>query len=254
MANTRSSCTPRRVSSQDHDNLAPHAEGCQKEYASPWQETRLLSGQTVHCGQQLLLPGQSGTLPEGTIGCLYPGSAISQARSTLPRATAIQKWHPPENTIDETRNEVHGCRLCLRCFRQIYVCPQGKVLKRGARSQRNRYRVYDIYRARPQDCANCPVRSKCLSKPTTSRRFLSIEVDSLHPNLIEQMKARIDTPEGRKIYSRRLAIVEPVFANLRVQKRLDHFTVRSKAKVDIQWKLFALVHNIGKIQRYGRVH
>jgi hypothetical protein len=37
-----------------------------------------------------------------------------------------------------------------------------------------------------------------------------------------------------------------------VQKRLDHFTVRSKVKVDVQWKLFALVHNIGKIHQYGR--
>lgn len=49
------------------------------------------------------------------------------------------------------------------------------------------------------------------------------------------------------------AIVEPAFANLRIQKRLDHFTLRSKAKVDVQWKLFALVHNIGKIHRYGRL-
>ena len=93
-----------------------------------------------------------------------------------------------------------------------------------------------------------------MSKPTTSRRFLSIEVESPYPRLIEQMKARIDTPAGRQIYAQRLAIVKPVFANLRVQKRLDHFTVRSKAKVDVQWKLFALVHNIGKIHRYGRVH
>jgi len=81
---------------------------------------------------------------------------------------------------------------------------------------------------------------------------LSIEVAGQQPSLIEQMKARIDTPEGRRIYARRLAIVEPVFANLRIQKHLDHFTLRTKAKVDVQWMLFALVHNIGKIHRYGK--
>lgn len=47
--------------------------------------------------------------------------------------------------------------------------------------------------------------------------------------------------------------VKLVFANLRVHKRLDHFTVRSKAKVDVQWKFFALVHNICKIHHYGIV-
>jgi hypothetical protein len=41
------------------------------------------------------------------------------------------------------------------------------------------------------------------------------------------------------------------FANIHVQKRLDRFTLRSKARVDVQWKLFALIHNIGKIHQYG---
>jgi transposase len=137
--------------------------------------------------------------------------------------------------------------------RQVYLCPQDKVLKRGARNQHNRYRVYDIYRARQADCADCRVRSRCLSKSNTPRRYLSIEVGSQQPSLIEDMKARIDTPKGRQIYARRLAIVEPVFANIRVQKHLDRFTLRSKAKVDVQWKLFALIHNIGKIHHYGMV-
>jgi len=65
------------------------------------------------------------------------------------------------------------------------------------------------------------------------------------------MKAKIDDPHGRALYARRLAIVEPVFANIRVHKRLDRFTLRSKAKIDVQWKLFAVVHNIGKILHYG---
>jgi hypothetical protein len=124
-------------------------------------------------------------------------------------------------------------------------------LKRGARNQRNRYRVYDIYRADQADCASCPLRRKCLSRPDTPRRFLSIEVVPPLPNLIEKMKAKIDAPQGRQIYAGRLAIVEPVFANIRIQKRLDRFTLRTKAKVDVQWKLFALVHNIGKIHQYG---
>jgi hypothetical protein len=46
-------------------------------------------------------------------------------------------------------------------------------------------------------------------------------------------------------------IQAPVFANICVQKRLNRFTLRTKSKVDVQWKLFALVHNIGKIHTYG---
>jgi len=134
---------------------------------------------------------------------------------------------------------------------QAYRCPQGKVLKCSARGQRNRYRIYDVYRARPQDCASCRLRSRCLSGPHTPRRYLSVRVDGQKPNLIDDMKARIDTPQGKQIYAMRLGIVEPVFANMCVHKRMHRFTLRSKSKVDVQWRLFALVHNIGKIHTFG---
>lgn len=68
----------------------------------------------------------------------------------------------------------------------------------------------------------------------------------------DRMKQRIDTPEGRARYGQRLALVEPVFANLRHNKRLDRFTLRGRRKVDTQWKLYCLVHNIEKIAKYGK--
>jgi len=40
-------------------------------------------------------------------------------------------------------------------------------------------------------------------------------------------------------------------ANIRAQKRLDRFTLRTKEKLNIQWMLFALVHNIEKITNFG---
>jgi hypothetical protein len=90
-----------------------------------------------------------------------------------------------------------------------------------------------------------------LKKADTVRRNLSIQVKSQSPNLIDEMKARIDSEEGKRVYSRRLGIVEPVFSNICVQKRMHRFTLRSKRKVDVQWRLFALVHNIGKIHTFG---
>ena len=45
--------------------------------------------------------------------------------------------------------------------------------------------------------------------------------------------------------------MEPVFANLRHNKRLDRFTLRGRTKVDAQWKLYCLVHNIEKLANAG---
>jgi hypothetical protein len=48
-----------------------------------------------------------------------------------------------------------------------------------------------------------------------------------------------------------MGMVESVFANICVRKHMDRFTLRVKHKVDVQWELFALVHNIGKIPMFG---
>jgi hypothetical protein len=51
--------------------------------------------------------------------------------------------------------------------------------------------------------------------------MIPISLDNQLPSLIDDMKARIDTLQGKQIYARHLAIVEPVFANICVQKRLN---------------------------------
>jgi len=122
----------------------------------------------------------------------------------------------------------------------VYVCPQGKELTCHARNQTNRYRTYDICQARPEDCAACPLKARILSKPTSSRRYLAVQVETQPPNPIDEMQAKIDTEQGKQIYARRLGIVEPVFANICVHKHMHRFTLRTKVKVDVQWRLFAL--------------
>jgi len=67
----------------------------------------------------------------------------------------------------------------------------------------------------------------------------------------QRMRQVIDTPRGRALYSQRMATVEPVFANLRFNKRLDRFTLRGQVKVTTQWQLYCLVHNIEKLARSG---
>jgi transposase len=243
-------------SSQDHENLAPMISGAQQNLQDLGKEPDYFKGRQLTADSNYYS---------------YTNLALCQAESLDAYIPDMQFRKRDQRFIEQHRfnNRIHTLRgkrstakektftatdFVFDDAQQVYRCPQGKVLKRGARSQHNRYRVYDIYRARQKDCAHCQVRSRCLSKPDTPRRNLSVEVGSQQPSLIEQMKAKIDTPQGQQIYARRLAIVEPVFANIRLQKRLDHFTLRSKAKVDVQWKLFALVHNIGKIHHYGLAH
>ena len=67
---------------------------------------------------------------------------------------------------------------------------------------------------------------------------------------MNDMQSKIDSKEGREMYSKRMGIVEPVFANIRFHTRLNYFTLRTKKKVNIQWNLFALIPNIDKIRKF----
>jgi hypothetical protein len=64
-------------------------------------------------------------------------------------------------------------------------------------------------------------------------RNYQVLVASDKPDVVTRMIDKIDSPHGREIYLKRMGIVEPVFANIRTHKRLDHFTLHSQAKVNI---------------------
>jgi len=51
------------------------------------------------------------------------------------------------------------------------------------------------------------------------------------------------------IYSKRMGLIEPVFANIRSTLSLDHFSLRGQ--INTQWLLYCITDNIGKIQKYG---
>jgi len=132
-----------------------------------------------------------------------------------------------------------------------YVCPDGKGLKRKVKELYKDGLVYRIYIADKKDCQRCTLRLRCLSARGAKRKYLWVPIAVQLTNLSRRMAGKVDTEKGRKIYPRRIAIAEPVFANIRTHKRLDRFTLRSKIKVDIQWMLYCMVHNIGKIVNYG---
>jgi transposase len=237
--------------SQDQENLAPMQEGAKKNLASIGKDETYFQGKQLTADSNYHSYNSLVSCKDEKIDAYIPDI---QFRKRDPRFADQQRFqdgiHPKQRPAAKP-SLFTSSDFSFDPSKQVYLCPQGKELTCHAHNQINRYRTYDVYHARVQDCAACPVKSRCLSKSTASRRYLSIPVDSQPPNLIDAMKAKIDSEQGKKIYARRLGIVEPVFANLCVQKRMNRFTVRTKLKVDVQWRLFALVHNIGKIHTFG---
>lgn len=133
------------------------------------------------------------------------------------------------------------------------ICPAGKKLHRNGRDCTIGGYHAIKFRAPVTACSQCPLRARCLrnanTKGTRQVALLTRKVSASHT---ERMRTRIDSEAGRRQYGQRFAVVEPVFGNLRGNKQLNRFTLRGRSKVDGQWKLFALVHNIEKLANYRK--
>jgi hypothetical protein len=101
---------------------------------------------------------------------------------------------------------------------------RGKILQLRARRHQVENNLYRRYEAEEAECRSCPLREPCLHTPATRPKHLAILIGKAKETLSQKMIAKIDTPAAREIYGQRLAIVEPIFGNLRSQKRLDHAT------------------------------
>jgi hypothetical protein len=140
-------------------------------------------------------------------------------------------------------------------IKQTCTCPAGKQLY--LKNQNFEVRGYQAvsFQAKLTDCRVCELRSQCLQRADqkSSRQvyFFTGRRADAPETFTAKMKRKIDTWTGRMLYSMRLGIVEPVFGNLKNNIGLLRFTLRGKTKVNIQWNLYCIVHNIGKLYRYG---
>jgi hypothetical protein len=53
------------------------------------------------------------------------------------------------------------------------------------------------------------------------------------------------SPKARvQQYSKRLGMIKPVLGNITVNKGMNKLTLREQYKVNAQWEMYCLVHNI----------
>ncbi|NOZ10873.1 MAG: IS1182 family transposase [Gammaproteobacteria bacterium] len=117
-----------------------------------------------------------------------------------------------------------------------------------------------FFEGRLTKCRACELKHRCMHNPDSANtrkghgRQVSFIINKGQraPNFTDWMKRRVDSDRGKLIYSHRMSVVEPVFGNIGTNKRLNRFSLRGKKKVQGQWQLYCMVHNIEKIKNYGK--
>ncbi len=242
---------------QEHELLKPMVKGTRENFKEIrgdediFQRTTLVADSGFHTEENVKM-----ILEEGIDGYV----ADPQFRKRDPRFAEVEKH---KERFNKERAEYFGTttgKFQVKDFtmskdRTHCICPAGKRMYRtGSNIVMDGKRAYK-FGCRKTDGRTCEYRERCLRHPDRQEYrqvyFFVGRAEGKPETYTQKMKRRIDSIKGRLIYNRRLGISEPPFAHIRTMLKLDRFSLRGKRKVNTQWLLYCIVHNLTKVHRYG---
>ena len=142
----------------------------------------------------------------------------------------------------ENRTLIGKDKFTYDAERDVYTCPQGRVLtlfKRCKSSERQP--AYARYQS--ADCSDCPLAATCLrkSKPRTIKRFA-------HDGQKEALRAKMSHPQTKRRYRRRQGSVEPVHGEQKNIQGMRRFRRKGLVKVRLEYSLHCMAHNLRRFR------
>jgi transposase len=123
--------------------------------------------------------------------------------------------------------------------RNVYICPQGKLLKH--RTARQKESIH-VYRATGSDCKICPIRPQCTHGP---KRALSVPFDEA----VRQAVIASQKTEAFQSSRRLRKKVEMLFAHMKQHFRFTRLKLRGLAGAAEEFTLVATIQNLRRLIR-----
>ena len=125
-----------------------------------------------------------------------------------------------------------------------YYCPMGQKMKkigqRKKKSENNYLRKMSLYKA--INCKGCPVRGICHTQ--RDNRIISV---SHRGNYLKKMaKEKLESEKGIFYRKKRPVEPEPIFGNIKQNKKFKRFYLKGLQKVKTEFGLIAIAHNLAK--------
>jgi transposase len=120
-----------------------------------------------------------------------------------------------------------------------YYCPAGinmpfkGIQKRDDEPNLNQY-IGD-------HCSICVLKNACTK---AKKRIISRDP---REHLMEDMRKKLRTEDGKELYQERMSTIEPVFGQMKQNRGFSEFLLRGKDKAKVEFIMMCIVHNIEKI-------
>lgn len=243
---------------QEHHTLKPVLDSVQKRYQKTGIHPDILKSKLIVTADTGFSNGTNNEyLKEQGINAYIPDNQFrSRDKFFGKQKQKYGKRH--RDTVKGIKPVIPASEFDFNLKKKTCICPAGNEMWLKNEYSQGPGRIQLYFEGKLTDCRHCKLKHDCMRNPSSAdtREGHGRQVSktfSIHANATDWMKRRVDSKQGKAIYGHRMSVVEPVFANIGTQKRLNRFSLRGRKKVDGQWKLFCMVHNIEKIANYGMI-
>lgn len=231
-------------SGQDHGHLDPMIDGAKKNIQAIGQSQDYFKDKILTADTNYHSHNNIEKCIKEEVDAYIPDLKF---RRRDPRFATQERYQPKKEEFFKLEDFKHDQA------KDQYICPNGQPLKLNVKKAVRDRIIYRRYVSNVETCQACALKGRCIRRKNGKRKNLIVPIGYTKDNYSKAMAEKVDSVIGRRIYPQRIAIVEPVFANIRTHKQLNRFTLRGKIKVNIQWMLYCIIHNMCKIARYATV-
>jgi transposase len=147
------------------------------------------------------------------------------------KAAAKEKYALSQFKYDETTDAF----LCPENKRLVFAGATQDKSKTGYVSEKKVYQC--------PECEGCPAREMC----TAAKYGRSIKFSPVFDRLRKTALERLTSEAGKKLRALRSVDVETVFGMIKGNKKFRRFHLRGLEKVEVEWGLVSIAHNITKL-------
>jgi transposase len=249
---------------QEHHTLAPVLERIDERF-------KHLNISNDIYGDGIIVTADTGFANEANMKYLHNNKINAyipdnQFRSRDPKFADQKEKHGKRHQDTKKKHSLHSKSVIPASdfnfdpVKMICICPAGETISYRGTRETDTGLPKAFFEGKLLQCRNCEIKDQCMKNPAAANhrkgagRQVSFQLnDKRDPTFTDWMKHKVDSDFGKQVYSHRMSTVEPVFGNIGTAKRLNRFSLRGQEKVQGQWQLFCMIHNIEKLKNYGQL-
>jgi transposase len=145
----------------------------------------------------------------------------------------------------EERVRVEECLIRLEGDTIVLTCPGGRTMERTWEKSRD---VYTFTAGATSNCEGCVHFKRCRGNlKGTDKKFEVTEQYLGISGYLERHRKKMQTDEARRVYSRRIDIVEKVFGHIKEDWGIRKMLRRTLPRVRCEWLFTVAAYNIRKL-------